>query len=408
MKGDNKRVFLLKEFGLNDIDRRFHDIGVHPVGIEIMKDKFKFFVFYITDLSPVECNILKQEALACGAEAAVPKAAVECKIRSCNVLISGTKKELKMLSDKLKLEPCNLKEIGTRILDTISEVKRPILRISKNKVIRFDDRPIIMGILNVTPDSFSDGGMYFNREDAIRHGLKLVEDGADIIDIGGESTRPGSLGISVKEETERVIPVIKSLTRKIKVPLSIDTTKSEVAKAAVDNGATIINDISGLRFDKRIAKVAAEYDCGLILMHTRGRPKVMQKGEIYYKDLVLDITKYLEESINIALDAGVKFENIAIDPGIGFGKRAEHNIQIISNLLAFRSLKRPVLVGASRKSFLGHITSREVYEREDASTAVHTILTLNGVDMLRVHNVKATVDAVRVSKAIENNICKIF
>lgn len=400
MKGD-KRVFFLKRFCISDIKKRFEQIGVHPVGIDIMTRKFNFYVFYITSLSPIECNVLKQEALSSGAEAAVPKSAVECKIKSGDVLLAGTEKELRLLSQKLMLEPFFLKEIGKEIEYFLNEKNRPILRIANNKTLTFDERPLIMGILNVTPDSFSDGGKYFSTEKAIEHGIRLSEEGADIIDVGGESTRPGSYGISVKEELKRVVPVIKSLSKRIKIPISIDTTKSEVAKVALDNGASIINDISGLRFDKHIAKIAANYKSGLILMHTRGRPRVMQKGEIKYNNLVLEITKYLERSIEIALDAGVNFENIAIDPGIGFGKKPEHNIQIIRDINAFRSLKRPVLIGASRKSFLGHITGREVEQREDATTAIHTLLALEGVDILRVHNVRATVDAIKVSKNVK-------
>lgn len=398
-----KRIYLLKRFYLENIEKRLENLNVHPAGISIMKEKFSFLVFYIKGLSPVECNILKQEALSCGAEAAVPRGAVECKIKCGDVLLSGTTKEMRLLVDKLKKEPFFLKEIAKEIEYFLNNHKAPEFRISKGRVLKFEKAPLIMGIVNVTPDSFSDGGRYFTSEAAIEHGMELVREGADIIDIGGESTRPGSEGVSVREELNRVIPVIKRLSKKIKVPISIDTTKSEVAEAALDNGATIINDISGLRFDKRMAKVAARYDCGLVLMHTRGRPKVMQKGEIVYRDLIYEISAYLERSINIALDAGVRFENIAVDPGIGFGKRLEHNIKIIQEILAFRSLKRPVLIGASRKSFLGLITGRDVSDREDATTAIHTILAINGADILRVHNVKATLDAIKVFRAIFQN-----
>ncbi len=397
---EGKRIFLLRKFDLKNIRERFEEIGVHPAGIRIMSSKFSLFVFYLTGLTSPECNILKQEALACGAEAAVPMRAVECKSRKCNVLLSGTGKELSLLSKKLKSEPFFLKEIGKEIEKILNEQKRPLFRIAGNRVLKCDDRPLIMGILNITPDSFSDGGKYFSADDAIRHGIELSEKGADIIDVGGESTRPGSTGIDAREEIKRVIPVIKALERRIKTPISIDTTKSEVAKAALDNGASIINDISGLGFDPKIAKIAGKSGCGLILMHIRGRPRDMQKGEIYYKNVITEITDYLEKSIHTALNAGVNFENIAVDPGIGFGKRPEHNIRIIQDLLAFRSLKRPVLIGVSRKSLLGFITGKEIPEREDATTAIHTILTMSGADILRVHNVKATMDAIKVARAL--------
>ncbi|MGC8927572.1 MAG: dihydropteroate synthase [Myxococcota bacterium] len=397
---EDKKTFLIRAFSIKEIENKFAEIGVHPSGIKIMKDKFSFLIFYITNLSPVECNILKQEALACGAEAAVPRSAVDCKLKSGDAFISGTRKELRHLAIKLKQEPFFLKEIGNFIEKSLSEEHRPVFRISREKIISFDERPLIMGILNITPDSFSDGGRFFNTKDAIEHGLRLAEEGADIIDIGGESTRPGAEEIEASEEINRVIPVIKALTERIRQPISIDTTKSEVAIAALEHGAQIINDISGLRFDKKMAKVAAKYKCGLIVMHTRDRPKVMQKGEIKYKNLIADITSYLSESIKIATDAGVDFENIVIDPGIGFGKTAEHNIEIIKNILAFRSLNRPVLIGVSRKSIIGYITGRDVSDREFGSTSLHTYLALNGVDILRVHNVKAAIDAIKVARAL--------
>ncbi|MCX7959033.1 MAG: dihydropteroate synthase, partial [Deltaproteobacteria bacterium] len=283
-----KKVFLLRNFENENIAKILGRLGVHPVGIDIMRKKFRFCVFYITGLTSAECNILKQEALSCGAEAAVPKGSVECKVKSGDVLLSGTEKELRLLSQKLLLEPFFLKEIGKEIENVLSENRRPVFRISGEKILTTDKHPLIMGILNTTPDSFSDGGKYLNTDEAIRHGIRLSEEGADIIDIGGESTRPGSKGVSAKEEMMRVIPVIKSLAKKIKTPISIDTTKSEVAKAALDNGASIINDISGLVFDRNIGKVAARYNSGLILMHTRGRPNTMQRGEISYTNLLLD------------------------------------------------------------------------------------------------------------------------
>lgn len=398
IKGD-RRVFLIGRYSLKDLIVRFRDIGVHPHGQRIMLDKFKFYVFYITNLSATECNILKQEALACGAEAAVPRGAVENSIQSGDILLSGTKKELRLLFEKISMEPFSLKVIAKEIMAILDEGSAPIMKI-RGSALRFDSRPLLMGILNVTPDSFSDGGRFFDKERAIEQGIRLACEGADIIDVGGESTRPGASEVSSQEELERVIPVIKGLSKRIKIPISIDTTKSEVAERAVDAGASIINDISGLMFDRRIAKVAARYKTGLVLMHTRGRPRIMQKGEIVYRNLIKEIIDYLSNSIDIALDGGVEFESIAIDPGIGFGKTVQHNISIVKNLLSFKSLKRPVLIGASRKSFLGHITGRDVKEREDATTASDVILTLYGADIIRVHNVRAALDAIKVSMAL--------
>lgn len=398
MRGD-RRVFLIGRYSLKDLMARFRDIGVHPQGQRIMLDKFGFYIFHITNLTATECNILKQEALACGAEAAVPRGAVENSIQSGDILLAGTKKELKLLSEKLSMEPFFLKVIAKEMVAILDEGSAPIMKI-RGSTLRFDSRPLLMGILNVTPDSFSDGGRFFDKDLAIEHGVRLAYEGADIIDIGGESTRPGASKVSVREELERIIPVIKGLSKRIKIPISIDTTKSAVAERAVDAGASVINDISGLRFDRKIAKVAARYKTGLVLMHIKGRPRTMQKGKIVYRNLIKEITDYLSNSIDIALDAGVEFESIAIDPGIGFGKTVWHNISIIQNLLSFKSLKRPVLIGASRKSFLGHITGRDVKEREDATTASDVILTLYGADIIRVHNVRAALDAIKISMAL--------
>lgn len=262
-----------------------------------------------------------------------------------------------------------------------------------------------MGVLNVTPDSFSDGGLFFNEKKAIKHALRLIEDGADIIDIGGESTRPGSEPVSVEEEIRRTIPVIKAISREIKVPISIDTYKSEVAKHALDVGASIVNDISGLRFDPDMPKVVAEYGVPAIVMHIKGRPKDMQQNPVY-EALIPEIMDYLRISIRLANKFSIPDDKIIIDPGIGFGKTFEHNLEIIKNLKEFTLLGKPIAVGVSRKAFIGKILGDvPPSERLEGTAAAVAISIFNGANIIRVHDVKEMARVAKVADAIKN--CRI-
>jgi dihydropteroate synthase len=256
-----------------------------------------------------------------------------------------------------------------------------------------------MGILNVTPDSFSDGGLYFDKEKAIAHGLKMVEEGADLIDIGGESTRPGSKPLGLEEELRRVIPVIESLVKEVDVPISIDTYKSTLAQKAIGAGAQMINDISGLHFDPDLAKVAAKEDIPLILMHIRGTPETMQK-DIHYESLFSEILQYLKESILRAESAGLDPDQIIIDPGIGFGKNLEDNLLLIKHLQEFRILGKPILLGTSRKSFIGKILNADVTERLEGTLSSIAIGVLNGAHIIRCHDIVQAKRAIAVADAI--------
>jgi dihydropteroate synthase len=260
-------------------------------------------------------------------------------------------------------------------------------------------KTLLMGVLNITPDSFSDGGLYFDKEKAIAHGLKMVEEGADFIDIGGESTRPGSKPLGLEEELRRVIPVIESLEKEADVPISIDTYKSTVAQIAIEAGAQMINDISGLHFDPELAQVAAKEDVPLILMHIRGNPETMQK-DVRYDSLFSEILQYLRESIRRAESAGLDPEQIIIDPGIGFGKTVEDNLLIIKNLKEFRVLGKPLLLGTSRKSFLGKILNVEITERLEGTLSSIAIGVLNGAHIIRCHDVLQAKRAITVADAI--------
>lgn len=260
-------------------------------------------------------------------------------------------------------------------------------------------RTHIMGILNVTPDSFSDGGKFFKFEDAVARGMKMVEEGADIIDVGGESTRPGSDPVSTQEELSRVIPVISSLVGRTDAPISVDTYKADVARQALDAGAQMINDISALRFDPQMKDLVRESGVPVALMHIKGTPKNMQKDPSY-QNVIAEIAEYLKESIQMARDAGVEVGKIIIDPGIGFGKRLEDNLNILKNLKEFSILRCPILIGCSRKSFIGRILDLPAEERLEGSLAALAAAVINGANVVRVHDVKESKKVVDILDAV--------
>lgn len=269
-----------------------------------------------------------------------------------------------------------------------------------NHVLNLDTRTHIMGVLNVTPDSFSDGNHYFHQDRAIEHGLEMARDGADIIDVGGESTRPYAKEVSVTEEMDRVIPVIETLNKELSVPISIDTYKSEVTQEALKAGASVINDISALRFDPDMASIAAETDVPVILMHMKGTPRNMQDNPTY-DDLILEILNFLKNAIARAVKAGIRKELIIVDPGIGFGKTFDDNLKIIKELSRFGSLKCPVLLGSSNKAFIGHILNKEARERDTGTMATIAAGIMNGAHIVRAHNVKKAVETVKIVDAIK-------
>lgn len=259
---------------------------------------------------------------------------------------------------------------------------------------------MIMGVLNVTPDSFFDGGKHFTLDNALSHAHSLAAAGADIIDIGGESTRPGSSAVSSDEERKRVIPVISHLAQELNIPISVDTSKSIVAREAIEAGASIINDITALRGDPSLGEVVAKHNLPLILMHMQGTPQNMQEDP-HYKFLIPEIISFLKKAIKEAVKSGVREENILIDPGIGFGKKTSHNLEIIKSLSRFAVLKKPIVIGLSRKSFIGNVLNLPVEARLSASLAAAACAVLNGAHIVRVHDVAETVRAMRIVDAIK-------
>ena len=284
---------------------------------------------------------------------------------------------------------------------------RPIYQLSCcGTPLQLGHRTLVMGVLNVTPDSFSDGGLYFEPRKAIERALALVEAGADIIDIGGESSRPagpygkGAAVVSLKEELDRTIPIIEAIAPQLAVPISIDTTKAEVARQAIDNGATIVNDISALRFDASMMHLIAETGAAIILMHMQGMPSTMQQNPMY-NDVVSDILDFFSAQIDSATAMGISRSQIAIDPGLGFGKKYAHNIEILARLSEFRTLGYPLLIGASRKQFTA--PQNRPHERLPGSIAAITLGITAGVHIVRVHDVAETVQALTLS----DSVCRI-
>jgi dihydropteroate synthase len=264
---------------------------------------------------------------------------------------------------------------------------------------RFPRPALVMGVVNVTPDSFSDGGKFFKPAKAVEHALQLVAQGAEILDIGGESTRPGAKPVDEKEELRRVIPIFEKLAAKVKIPLSIDTMKPAVARAALDAGVSIVNDVAANREDDALWKVVAEYRAGYICMHAQGSPRTMQKNPAY-QNVVREVGEFFRERLEKLNARGVSSDQVVFDPGIGFGKTLEHNLQLLANLRRFTKLKRPLLLGVSRKSFIGKLLGTTLNERLPASLACATLAVAGGAQIIRAHDVAETVQAVRMAEAL--------
>lgn len=282
-----------------------------------------------------------------------------------------------------------------------------LTRQAKNRLIQFPDRPLMMGVVNVTPDSFSDGGRYLDPEAAVAHALRLVEEGADLLDIGAESTRPGADPVDEAEERRRAIPVVTAVAKAVTVPISIDTSKATVAQAALDAGAVMVNDVTALRGDPSMVKVIARTGAAIILMHMQGTPRTMQQAPCY-EDVVGEISAFFEERIRFAMAQGIVQKQIVLDPGIGFGKLLVHNLTLLAQLHCFASLGCPVLVGVSRKAFLGQLVDRPVHGRQWATAAAVAMAVERGGGILRVHDVREMKDVMQVTMAISRETTRLM
>ena len=382
-------------------------IGNTPQGVEILSKKGKVLLIEIKDIDTRAANILKQDAIALGGDCAVPRKASSFEKGKCTVLLMVTERELERLIVKLKLQPFGLKELSEKLSRTLLEYRKDSFTISYRGKELSLKRPIIMGILNVTPDSFSDGGLYSSADRALKRCEEMLEEGAQIIDIGGESTRPGAEPVPIEEEIRRTVPVIEEIRKKLgdEFFISIDTYKSSVAEKALDAGADMVNDISGFHFDDKMASLVAERKCPAVIMHIKGTPKDMQKNPSY-DDVVKEIINYFSETLKLAESKGVDRSQLILDPGIGFGKRVIDNLCILKRLSEFKVFGLPILVGASRKSFIGAVTGEEVpAQRVPGSLAAAAVAVLKGAKILRVHDVKETKQFLDTILAIEEALC---
>ena len=365
--------FLIKKISLTNIETELLNIGYDKSYFFKGKEKFEYLNFKIFDVSATQANIIKQLALSVGADCATHKQVITGEIKTSDCILGGNISQLRLIVQKLQLQPFGLKDLGNNLEE---KIKNPP-----------NSRTKIVGILNITPDSFSDGGKYFSINDAIRHIEELINDGADIIDIGAETTKPGSQGVSSEEQLKRIIPVLDYIKKKnIAVSVSIDTRNSEVASVCADYGIAIINDVSGFDYDKNIAKVIAKNNLKVIIQHSLGTPETMQNNP-EYKNIIDDIYKSLDNKINYAITQGIKRKNIIIDPGIGFGKTREQNLEIIKRWKEFQSLECPIMIGISRKSFL-NMKDASNEEKDVYTLAINSTLINEKIDYIRVHNVK--------------------
>lgn len=386
--GHNPRVLVIKN--RRDAEAAISRIGSDKTGASIMGPKALFRVISISGVDWRAANLIKQDMLARGGDAAVPWDVQEKRPKETEILLMGTAKQFKSLIGNLRLQPYGMKAIGADLKTALDAYETAAPEKTK-----------IMGILNVTPNSFSDGGKFADKDSAVARAIQMAKDGADIIDIGGESTRPGAEPVSVDEELKRVIPVIEEIVCEVDLPISIDTMKADVAEAAIEAGAAMINDVSAMRFDPAMAGVAAKSGGPVVLMHMKGTPRDMQDNP-EYDSLMGEIISFLDERALAAIEAGVAPENIIVDPGIGFGKTLDHNLEILRRLPELKSLGYPILVGASRKAFIGAILGTEPDDRIEGTVAAVTAAVMNGASIVRVHDVKEMARAARVADAIAN------
>ncbi len=401
----NYYVRLLEIHSPKDAASLMKQIGSDLHGVALMKNKMVHYNFRVGPLPAAAANIIKQEMLSVGGEAAVTRGVINCSADNSDAILSATRKQFRKFCRKLRAQPFSLTLMADRIESALKakETLKGLPFKCRGLDVDLKERSLIMGILNITPDSFSDGNCFLTLDDALAQSRKLVADGADIIDVGGESTRPGAEKVTIAEELNRVLPVIKALRQEFpELPISIDTYKAEVAAAAMAAGTDLINDISGFNFDSGMAQVASETGAYCCLMHIQGTPEAMQENP-EYEDLFAEISAYFEKSIARALAAGVEREKIILDPGIGFGKALEHNLLILKYLAEFKSFGLPLLLGTSRKSFIKKLTGAEVDERLPASLATIAQGLTNGANIVRVHDVAATRQALTVIDAINHS-----
>lgn len=391
-------LYRIQTRGQEALRQILSQVGSDPGGISLMAPKGELILIHIDNLSLKAANILKQEALSRGGDVALHRDVAGLAIEKSSAILIATRRQLRELVIKLKVQPFGLKTLSRELETLMRQYDHKVQRCREINLphgaspLVIGEGTLIMGILNATPDSFSDGGKYNSIQAAVQHAKEMVAAGAHIIDVGGESTRPGFEPVPLEEEIERVVPVITALSKEVNVPISIDTYKAEVARAAIAAGAHIINDVWGAKKEPEIARVAAETNAPIILMHNR--------EDRDYTSLIADMMRDLRESIDIAMELGCKREQLVIDPGIGFAKDYEENLTVMRELTAFQSLGLPILLGTSRKRFIGHTLDLPVDERVEGTIATVVLGIQQGVDFVRVHDVQAVARAVRMTDVL--------
>jgi dihydropteroate synthase len=392
----------VQHYGLRWIDLRTTEearqaiaqIGADPMGVVKMADKGIARALKLERVPLRLAHILKQEMLSSGGDAAVHREVIVGGVAETDVLLLGTVRQLRVLADQLRLQPFGLRDLGewiTRLLHVVDAAPERVLD-CRGHLLPLGKRTLIMGILNVTPDSFSDGGKFVDRESAVLRARQIVAEGADILDIGAESTRHGAREITARQEWERLESILPDLLTKIDIPISVDTSKAEIAQQALDLGVHMINDVWGLQRDARLAQLLGKYQVPVVVMHNQQEPN--------YHHLLGDVLSFLRQSIGIAEEHGLTGDQIIIDPGFGFAKTPAQNLEIMARLTEFKSLGHPILLGASRKSTLGHVLDLPVEERLEGTLAAHVLGIAAGADIIRVHDVAAHDRAVRIADAI--------
>jgi dihydropteroate synthase len=373
--------------------------GVSEVGMKVMDTRALYRTVRVTGLGIREVNLLKQEFTSRGGDVAVSEDLFQWMKENGGCLLMGTLAQFDRLLPRLKGPDIGLHELAASIETALRNYSEPVPACHAG--LRLEQAPLLMGILNVTPDSFSDGGSYKDVDSAALHALEMVARGAALVDVGGESTRPGSEPVHTEDELHRVMPVIQALARPLHGRLSIDTYRARVAAAALAAGAFMVNDVSALRMDSEMVAVVRDAGCPVVLMHMLGTPKIMQEDP-WYKDVVADVYTFFLERLNWAVDNGLKEDNLLIDPGIGFGKTTAHNLRLLHDLEAFKSLGRPIVVGASRKRFLGELLGLDEPKRRDVATAATTTMAvMAGAHVVRVHEIAGNREAAVVARAVK-------
>lgn len=369
--------FILRQIKNTNIENELKKIGFDKSYTHKAKEKFEYKNIKIYSLTPAMANIIKQTAISVGCDCATHREVITGKIENSDCILGGSISQIKKVAEKLKFQPFGLKKLGEEL-----EKLCPPLAGGPKSVISRSGGTQLVGILNLTPNSFSDGGMFNDFEKAKEHLLELINDGADIIDIGAESTKPYSQAVSSKDQLEKLLPIIDFA--KGKIPLSIDTRSAEVAEECIKAGANIINDVSGFDYDEKMVDIIAKYNVPIIIQHSKGTPENMQNSP-EYTDLIEEIFLNLRKKIEFAHSKGI--ENIIIDPGIGFGKTRENNFEIIRRVEEFQSLGYPLMLGISRKSLL-NMQNADNLDKDIYTTALNALAIERNVDYIRVHNVK--------------------